>query len=89
MRNALACLKNSPDAPFNERLRAFRQAAGLSQVQLGEWTGLARYKIARWERGAALLRWPDVVTLARVLGAGLLTFGLGLPEGPGDGQAGR
>jgi transcriptional regulator with XRE-family HTH domain len=78
----LACLGRRPDAPFCERLRAFRQAAGLTQEQLGERTGLARYKVARWECDGALPRWPDIVKLARVLGAGLLTLGLRLPEGP-------
>jgi transcriptional regulator with XRE-family HTH domain len=79
----MTCLGKLPDAPFCERLHAFRQAAGLTQEQLGERAGVARYKVARWECDGALPRWPDIVKLARVLGEGLVVFGLGLPRGKG------
>jgi transcriptional regulator with XRE-family HTH domain len=75
-------LGKQPDAPFCVRLHAFRQAPRLTQEQLGERAGQARSRVAAWERGLYPPRWTELVKLARVLGAGLLTLGLGLPEGP-------
>jgi DNA-binding XRE family transcriptional regulator len=85
----LDCLGKHADAPLADRLRAFRLAAGLTQGQLDERAGLPRGTINRYERGKGRPSWEDIVVLARVLGAGLLTLGLRLPEGPGHGQNSR
>jgi transcriptional regulator with XRE-family HTH domain len=81
----LACLARHPEAPFCARLRTFRHAAGLTQGQLADRCGLPRGTVQRYEAGRVVPRWPDVLALARGLGAGLLTLGLGLTEGTGDG----
>jgi transcriptional regulator with XRE-family HTH domain len=76
----LPCLNRHPKARFGDRLRAFRYAAGLTQEQLAAKAGLPKATLHRHESGAVeRLPWPTMVALARVLGAGLLTRGLGLP----------
>ena len=74
------CLGKSPEAPFADRLRTFRLAAGLTQGQLAERAGLTEAAVGGYERGEAEAGWRAVLALARVLGSGLLTFGLALPE---------
>src|SRR5262249_17374448 len=84
----LACLERHPEAPFAHPLSAFRLAAGLTQGELGGRAGLPKGTVNSYERGEGQPTWPAVVALARVLRAGLLTLGLGLPEGPGHEPAG-
>lgn len=52
--------KEAPSSPtrasIGARLRAAREAAGLSQVALGERLGLAQSKISAYERGAWMPR---------------------------------
>jgi transcriptional regulator with XRE-family HTH domain len=38
--------------PVGERLRAWREAHGLSQSQLGRHLGVESFTVSRWERGA-------------------------------------
>lgn len=45
------------------QLRGFREAAGLTQTQLGERVGVVRQTISAWERGD---RSPNVAQLGRI-----------------------
>jgi transcriptional regulator with XRE-family HTH domain len=53
---------------FGARLRQLREAAGLTQEQLGERAGMPYQSIAKYERGAVEPTWPNVVKLAKALG---------------------
>ena len=62
-------LVNLLKAPIN-KLRAHREAAGLSRVQLGELSGVHPQNIARWELGERDLRnasYDTVIKLAKAL----------------------
>jgi transcriptional regulator with XRE-family HTH domain len=45
-------------------LRQMREAAGLSQEELGRRLGIAPNTIARWERGELTMRHPGLLRLA-------------------------
>ena len=71
----LACLARHPEAPFGERLRTHRLAAGWTQTRLAAAVGVTRTAIAHYEVGRTR---PTPATLARlvaVLGQGLLSPG--------------
>lgn len=51
---------------FGARLREVRQERGLTQVQVGERTGIAQNHISEIERG---IRVPSVVTMLRLAAA--------------------
>jgi transcriptional regulator with XRE-family HTH domain len=82
----LACLGRHPEAPFADRLRAFRHAAGLTQRQVAERAGLPKATVGCYEQGRSEPGWPEVVALLRALGPGLLTLGLEMPPGPDEGR---
>jgi transcriptional regulator with XRE-family HTH domain len=64
----LSCLAGRPDAPFAERLRAHRLAAGLTLSQLAAAAGPAYQTLRCYERGTGLPR-PEILRrLARVMG---------------------
>lgn len=44
---------------FSDRLKELRNARGITQQQLADWTGLSRTRIGNYERG---IREPDIVT---------------------------
>jgi transcriptional regulator with XRE-family HTH domain len=74
------CLAKWPDAPFGERLRAFRLAAGLTVRELAGRVGVADSVLHGCEcDGGQRLAWSLLLRLARVLGTGLLSLGV---EGP-------
>jgi len=56
-----------PRTPFGERLVALREAAGLSQAQVGEQLGITQHAYAYWERNPVALRPEQLVRLADVL----------------------
>jgi transcriptional regulator with XRE-family HTH domain len=68
-----ACVVADPAAPFTERLRALRLAAGLTQAELGARAGLSHPAISDCERGRRRPPPDRLAALARVLGPGLLT----------------
>jgi transcriptional regulator with XRE-family HTH domain len=72
----LPCLARRPAAPFAERLKACRLAAGLTKADVSARTGLTQQMIRHYERGSREPRWPQVVRLVRVLGPALVTVGL-------------
>ena len=82
----LACLAERPDAPFADRLKTCRLAAGLTVEQLAARSGVPAHTIHAAERGCCWPRWERVAKLVRVLGADLVTLGL---VGPGADKHGR
>jgi transcriptional regulator with XRE-family HTH domain len=67
----LACLAARADAPFAERLRSHRLAAGLTQVDLARRAGVVERSIGSYERGEKAPGVRILARLARVLGPGL------------------
>jgi transcriptional regulator with XRE-family HTH domain len=53
---------------FGARLRELRQAAGMTQKQLAERSGLHPYGVAKLEQGQNNPRWATVLMLAGALG---------------------
>jgi predicted ATPase/DNA-binding XRE family transcriptional regulator len=70
---ALGCGRDTwvtDDAPFAGRLRALREAAGLSQEELAERAGLSSHAISALERGTRTRPYPHTVrALCDALGA--------------------
>ena len=67
-----ACVAADPGAPFAERLRALRLAAGLTGARLAARAGLSYTTIRNYEGGRGRPRPRLLAALARVLGPGLL-----------------
>jgi transcriptional regulator with XRE-family HTH domain len=59
---------------FAARLRALRQAAGLTQVELAERSGVQLTSVTKLEAGTNIPQWPTVILLARALGVSLDQF---------------
>jgi transcriptional regulator with XRE-family HTH domain len=59
---------------FAGRLRELREAAGLTQEQLGERVGVKREAVARWEAGKREPGWSNVLALAEALGVDCTAF---------------
>jgi transcriptional regulator with XRE-family HTH domain len=59
---------------FARRLKALREAAGLTQEQLAEAAGLNRYGLAKLEQGVGQPHWPTVLALAKALGVSVAAF---------------
>jgi transcriptional regulator with XRE-family HTH domain len=53
--------------PFGERLRALREAAGLSQQQVADKLGMTQTAYAWWERNPVALRPDQLQSLAAAL----------------------
>lgn len=51
-----------------ERIRERRNAAGLSQAELGRRTGVSQQSVAQWEKGVNLPEGARLTTLANELG---------------------
>jgi transcriptional regulator with XRE-family HTH domain len=66
----LACLARHPEAPFGQRLKAYRLAAGLSLAGLAARCGLSYQRVGDYERGVEP-NWRALVALVGVLGHGL------------------
>jgi transcriptional regulator with XRE-family HTH domain len=71
--------KGTGDAEFGTRLRKAREAAGLSQAQLGAEIGREQNTISDYETGSAMPEAKDLPRLAKAVGATRLDF---LLEGP-------
>jgi DNA-binding XRE family transcriptional regulator len=71
----LACLERHPDAPFADRLKAHRLAAGLTLVELARRVGVPFQNLSEYERGAAEPRWRRLARLVAVPGPGLVALG--------------
>jgi transcriptional regulator with XRE-family HTH domain len=73
---------------FPGRLRELREAAGLTQPQLAERTGISTRQVSRLETGAQVATWPTVLALARALGVSCTAF-IKPPARPPAPQRGR
>jgi transcriptional regulator with XRE-family HTH domain len=60
--------KKAEPTGFASRLKALREARGLTQQQLAELAGFYRYSIAKLEQGVQEPTWPTVLAIAKVLG---------------------
>jgi transcriptional regulator with XRE-family HTH domain len=74
--SCLGCLERRRVTRFGERLKAFRVAAGLSQREVTERTGLSRHAVLELERTGRGPAWATLLKLVRVFGAELLTLGI-------------
>jgi XRE family transcriptional regulator, fatty acid utilization regulator len=63
-----------PASGFGGRLRALREAAGLTQLQLGDRAGCHTMTIAKLEAGTQEPAWPLVLQLADALGVSTEEF---------------
>ena len=68
----LDCLRAWPEAPFAQRLKALRLAAGLSRTELAERSGVAPASLRAYEDGLRKPQGRSAARLARVLGDDLL-----------------
>lgn len=68
------------------RIRRFREAAGLSQTELGEKLGVSYQQIQKYERGASRLGLDTFLRLARALDQPVAAL---LPQGAWTGEPGR
>ena len=59
--------KGKPKSTFGPRLRALREAAGLTQSQLAEKADMLANALARLERGERDPLWATVLKLAEAL----------------------
>jgi len=69
----LDCLRAWPEAPFAQRLKALRLAAGLSRTELAARSGLAPGSLRAYEDGVRRPHGRSVARLAGVLGEELLS----------------
>ena len=81
----LDCLARCPDAPFAERLRSCRAAAGLRLIELARRSGMTTETLRGYEAGSRFPRWPQLAALLRVLGPNLVTLGMSGGEAERDG----
>jgi transcriptional regulator with XRE-family HTH domain len=81
------CLAKYPAAPLEDRLRAYRLAAGLTQSELARQAGVWPTSVAVCEKGRAQPRAATLARLAAVLGAPLADLQAAPPlpgrRGPG------
>ena len=59
---------NTERTGFGERLRAAREAAGLTQQQVAERLGITQPSYALWERHAVALKPDQIANVAQILG---------------------
>jgi transcriptional regulator with XRE-family HTH domain len=70
-------VKNKERTGFGAKLKAIREAKGLTQQQLAETAGMNRYGLAKLEQGVTEPYWPTVLKLANALGVTCEAFGGG------------
>jgi transcriptional regulator with XRE-family HTH domain len=68
----LVCLADQPEAPFAERLRSCRAAAGLRRRELAQRAGLTVATLKTYEDGTHRPQWRHLMPLVRVLGLALV-----------------
>jgi transcriptional regulator with XRE-family HTH domain len=73
----LPCLALRPEAPFAQRLKACRLAAGLSKKGLADRAGVTRAAVQKYEDGLSEPRFAQLVRLTRALGPKLSLVLLG------------
>lgn len=68
----VACLCRRREATFGERLRAYRVARGMTQLELCSATGLGQSQISGYERDARQPAWRNVARMVKVFGVNLI-----------------
>ncbi len=66
--------KRAEPTGFGAKLKAVREAAGLTQDQLAERAGLYKFSIAKLEQGVREPTWSTVQVLAKALGVDCTAF---------------
>lgn len=66
--------KPEEESGFAARLKALREAAGLSQAALAEKAGMNRFGVAKLEQGQREPSWATVQALAAALGVDCTAF---------------
>jgi putative transcriptional regulator len=66
--------KKAEPTGFAGRLKALREAAGLTQKELADRAGFHHFSVAKLEQGVQEPTWPTVLALARALGVNCLAF---------------
>jgi transcriptional regulator with XRE-family HTH domain len=66
--------KKAEPTGFGAKLKAVREAAGLTQDQLAEKAGLYKFSIAKIEQGVREPTWSTVQALAKALGVDCTAF---------------
>jgi transcriptional regulator with XRE-family HTH domain len=59
---------------FGEKLKAAREAAGLTQEQLAERAGVYLHVVSKMERGVREPTWPTALKFAKALGVSVAAF---------------
>jgi transcriptional regulator with XRE-family HTH domain len=72
----LACLAQRPDAPFGQRLKAYRLAAGLTKAQVTARCGLSPNAVGMYEGKGITPKVPTALRLAKTLGVSPIDLGL-------------
>ena len=87
----LVCLAKTPEAPFGQRLKAHRLAAGLTLRRLGELVGTAGTYLGNLEQGRKRPLWSTIVKPIRVFGLALVDadneLAAGMPKRQAEGTA--
>jgi transcriptional regulator with XRE-family HTH domain len=73
--------KKAEPTGFAQRLKAIREAAGLTQQALADMVDYHTLTIAKLEQGVQEPTWPTVLTLAKALGVNCGAFEI---EGPAE-----
>jgi transcriptional regulator with XRE-family HTH domain len=68
----MGCLRSRPEAPFAQRLKALRLAAGLSRAELAQHSGLAPASLRAYEEGQRKPQNRSAARLVAVLGGDLV-----------------
>jgi len=78
-----------PRTEFGERLRAAREAAGLSQAQVADKLGITQAAYAFWERRNVALRPEQIEQVAAILGVTTEQLFAAAAKPRGAGPAGK
>ncbi len=70
----LSVPQGKPNSEFGPRLRALREAKGLTLVALATMTGMRHQAVSRLERGEVEPKWSTVLKLAEALGVDVGEF---------------
>jgi len=72
----LACLERRPEATLGQRLRSFRVARGLTQMEAGRQLGIADSALSDCEQDVVQPMWKTLVQLLEFFGPELVTLGI-------------
>ncbi len=82
----LRCLARTPGAPFPQRLKSYRLAAGLARAELADRAGLRRADVGYYEAGDRAPRRAALAALAKALRVSQRDLGAAQLVGRGSGR---